>query len=82
MTENDKKIQRMCIKIVRTLDDYMDNNNGDKEGVKLAVVMSAMTRILATMAASLGMPQEMVIAALIADMESAHESMVEDEVKH
>jgi regulator of PEP synthase PpsR (kinase-PPPase family) len=82
MTENDKKIQRMCIKIVRTLDDYMDNNNGDKEGVKLAVVMSAMTRILATMAASLGMPQEMVIAALIADMESAHESMAEDEVKH
>lgn len=82
MTENDRKIQRMCVKIVRTLDDYMDNNNGDKEGVKLAVVMSAMTRILATMAASLGMPQEMVIAALIADMESAHESMVEDEVKH
>lgn len=81
MTENDRKIQRMCVKIVRTLDDYMDNN-GDKEGVKLAVVMSAMTRILATMAASLGMPQEMVIAALIADMESAHESMVEDEVKH
>ena len=82
MTENDKKIQRMCVKIVRTLDDYMDNNNGDKEGVKLAVVMSAMTRILATMAASLGMPQEMVIAAIKADMESAHESMVEDEVKH
>ena len=82
MTENDRKIQRMCVKIVRTLDDYMDNNNGDKEGVKLAVVMSAMTRILATMAASLGMPQEMVIAALIADMESAHESMAEDEVKH
>lgn len=82
MTENDKKIQRMCIRIVHTLDDYMDNNNGDKEGVKLAVVMSAMTRILATMAASLGMPQEMVIAALIADMESAYESMTEDEVKH
>jgi hypothetical protein len=82
MTENDKKIQRMCIKIVRTLDDYMDNNNGDKEGVKLAVVMSAMTRILATMAASLGMPQEIVIEAIKADMESAHESMVEDEVKH
>lgn len=82
MTEDDKKIQRMCIRIVRTLDDYMDNNNGDKEGVKLAVVMSAMTRILATMAASLGMPQEMVIEAIKADMDLAHESMAEDEVKH
>lgn len=81
MTENDKKIQRMCIRIVRTLDDYMDND-GDKEGVKLAVVMSAMTRILATMAASLGMPQEMVIEAIKADMESAYESMAQDEVKH
>jgi hypothetical protein len=34
------------------------------------------------MAASMGMPQEIVIEAIKADMELAHEAMAEDETKH
>jgi hypothetical protein len=34
------------------------------------------------MAASMGMPQEIVIEAIKADMELAHEAMTEAETKH
>jgi hypothetical protein len=60
----------------------MDSHNGQKEAEKLAVTMSALTKVLATMAASMGMPQEIVIEAIKADMELAHEAMAEDETKH
>jgi hypothetical protein len=83
MTEqNDRHIQVVCISLIRTLDKYMDSHNGQKEAEKLAVTMSALTKVLATMAASMGMPQEIVIEAIKADMELAHEAMAEDETKH
>lgn len=80
--QNDRQIQMVCISLIRTLDKYMDSHNGQKEAEKLAVTMSALTKILATMAASMGMPQEIVIEAIKADMELAHESMSQDETKH
>lgn len=80
--QNDRQIQMVCISLIRTLDKYMDSHNGQKEAEKLAVTMSALTKILATMAASMGMPQEIVIEAIKADMELAHESMAQDETKH
>ena len=83
MTEqHDKQIKLLSVRLIHTLDGYMDNHDGQKESEKLAVTMSALTKILATMAASMGMPQEIVIEAIKADMELAHESMAQDETKH
>jgi len=84
MTEqNDRQIQMVCIRLIHALDEYMDGHNGVKEAEKLAIAMSAMTRVLATMAASIGMPQNIVIEAIKIDMESALESLMNDsETKH
>lgn len=81
---NDKQIQVQMVSLilVHALDDYMENNNDQRYAEKMTVVMSAMTRIMAMMAASLDMPQEIVLEAIKADMESAHKSMSQDETKH
>ena len=83
MTEhNERQIKILSVRLIRTLDEYMDNHDGQKESVKLAVLMSALTRVLGTMAASMGVPVEIVTKALEMEMESAHEAMMSDEVRH
>ena len=83
MTEhNDRQIKLLSVRLIHTLDGYMDNHDGQKESDKLAVVMSALTRVLGTMAASMGMPSAIVTKALEMEMESAHEAMMSDETKH
>jgi hypothetical protein len=64
----------VILKIVRTVDEYMDNHDGQKESEKLAVVMSAMTRIIASLAAHIGVPSEMVTDAIKAQMQAELES--------
>jgi hypothetical protein len=83
MTEqHDKQIKLLSVRLIHTLDGYMDNHDGQKESDKLAVVMSALTRVLGTMAASMGVPLELMTKALEADMRTAHEAMAQDETKH
>ena len=83
MTEhNERQIKILSVRLIHTLDEYMDNHDGIKESDKLAVVMSAMTRVLGTMAASMGMPSAIVTTAIEMEMESAHEAMMSDETKH
>jgi hypothetical protein len=74
MTISDKQIRMVILKIVRTVDEYMDNHDGQKEPEKLAVVMSAMTRIIASLAAHIGVPSEMVTDAIKAQMQAELES--------
>lgn len=74
MTISDKQIRMVILKIVRTVDEYMDNHDGQKESEKLAVVMSAMTRIIASLAAHIGVPSEMVTDAIKAQMQAELES--------
>ncbi len=82
MTNTDKQIRIVILKIVRTVDEYMDNHDGQKESLKIAVVMSAMTRIVASLAATLGMPQEMVTEAIEMEMQLALESVVNKDELH
>lgn len=83
MTEqHDRQIKILSVRLIHTLDGYMDSHDGQKESDKLAVVMSAMTRVLGTMAASMGVPLAIMTKALEMEMESAHEAMMSDEVKH
>ena len=83
MTEqNDKQIKLLSVRLIHTLDGYMDSHDGQKESDKLAVVMSAMTRVLGTMAASMGVPLAIMTKALESDMAAAHEAMAQDETKH
>lgn len=82
MTNTDKQIRIVILKIVRTVDEYMDNHDGQKESLKIAVVMSAMTRIVASLAATLGMPQEMVTEAIEMEMQLALESAVNKDELH
>jgi hypothetical protein len=74
MTISDKQIRMVILKIVRTVDEYMDNHDGQKEPEKLAVVLSAMTRIIASLAAHIGVPSEMVTDAIKAQMQAELES--------
>jgi hypothetical protein len=64
----------VILKIIRTVAEYMDNHDGQKEPEKLAVVMSAMTRIIASLAAHIGVPSEMVTDAIKAQMQAELES--------
>lgn len=83
MTEqHDRQIKILSVRLIHTLDGYMDSHDGQKESDKLAVVMSAMTRVLGTMAASMGVPLAIMTKALEADMATAHEAMMSDETKH
>ena len=82
MTDSDKQIRIVILKIVRTVDEYMDNHDGQKESLKIAVVMSAMTRIVASLAATLGMPLEMVTEAIEMEMQLALESVVNKDELH
>lgn len=83
MTEqHDRQIKILSVRLIHTLDEYMDIHDGIKESAKLAVVMSAMTRVLGTMAASMGMPSAIVTKAIEMEMESAYAAMMSDETKH
>lgn len=83
MTEqHDRQIKILSVRLIHTLDEYMDIHDGIKESDKLAVVMSAMTRVLGTMAASMGMPSAIVTKAIEMEMESAYAAMMSDETKH
>lgn len=82
MTDHDKKIRMVCTSVVRILDTYMDSHDGDKESVKLAVVLRAMTRMLTTLAATLGMPQELVIEAIKEEWELMSARMEDNNELH
>lgn len=82
MTDSDKQIRIVILKIVRTVDEYMDNHDGQKEILKIAVVMSAMTRIVASLAATLGMPQELVIEAIKEEWELMSARMEDNDELH
>jgi len=82
MTNTDKQIRIVILKIVRTVDEYMDNHDGQKESLKIAVVMSAMTRIVASLAATLGMPQELVIEAIKEEWELMSARMEDNDELH
>lgn len=83
MTEqHDRQIKILSVRLIHTLDEYMDNHDGQKESDKLAVLMSALSRVMGTMAASMGIPLELMTKALEADMATAHEAMMSDETKH
>jgi hypothetical protein len=83
MTEqHDRQIKLLSVRLIHTLDGYMDNHDGQKESDKLAVVMSAMTRVLGTMAASMGVPLELMTKALASDMAAAHEAMADTNELH
>lgn len=78
-----EKIERVSANIIRTIDEYIDSAGTETESEKLAITMSALTRILTAMAASVGMPPEIVTAAVMAEMEAVLEAMADDnETKH
>ena len=77
-----KKIKQISFEIIRIIDAYMEKNDGEEMSVKLAVVMSAVTRILATVAVTVEMPDIVALEALKLEMEIVRDAMTEDEVKH
>jgi hypothetical protein len=77
-----KKIKQISFEIIRIIDAYMEKNDGEEMSTKLAVVMSAVTRILATVAVTVEMPDAIALEALKLEMEIVRDAMTEDEVKH
>ncbi len=84
MTEHkDREIQKLCGKLIKTINEYMDGDDGDAESTKMAVIMSAVTRILAAMTVTVGMPASIAHEALKIEMETVLEAMMNDsETKH
>jgi hypothetical protein len=76
------KIKQISFEIIRIIDAYMEKNDGEEMSAKLAVVMSAVTRILATIAVTVEMPDTIALEALKLEMEIVRDAMTEDEVKH
>ena len=76
------KIKQISFEIIRCVDAYMENNDGEEMSTKLAVVMSAVTRILATVAVTVEMPDTIALEALKLEMELVRDAMTEDETKH
>jgi hypothetical protein len=76
------KIKQISFEIIRTIDAYMEKNDGEEMSTKLAVVMSAVTRILATVAVTVEMPDTIALEALKLEMELVRDAMIEDETKH
>jgi hypothetical protein len=60
----------------------MNLNDGDGEVEKMAVVLSAITKMMAGAVISLGMPEETAQEALKLELQLILEAMAEDEVKH
>jgi hypothetical protein len=76
------KIKQISFEIIRIIDAYIEKNDGEEMSTKLAVVMSAVTRILATVAVTVEMPDTIALEALKLEMELVRDAMTEDEVKH
>jgi hypothetical protein len=60
----------------------MNLNDGDGEVEKMAVVLSAITKMMAGAVIALGMPEEVAQEALKLELQLILEAMAEDEVKH
>jgi hypothetical protein len=76
------KIKQISFEIIRIIDAYIEKNDGEEMSTKLAVVMSAVTRILATVAVTVEMPDTIALEALKLEMELVRDAMIEDETKH
>jgi hypothetical protein len=77
-----KSIQKLAVKLIQPINEYMNLNDGDGEVEKMAVVLSAITKMMAGAVISLGMPEETAQEALKLEMQFILEAMAEDEVKH
>jgi hypothetical protein len=77
-----KSIQKLSVKLIQPINEYMNLNDGDGEVEKMAVVLSAITRMMAGAVIALGMPEETAQEALKLEMQLVLEAMAEDEVKH
>jgi len=83
MTEqHDRQIKLLSVRLIHTLDGYMDNHDGQKESEKLVFVMAALTRVLGTIAATMDVPLELMTKAIEADMRTAHEAMADKDELH
>jgi hypothetical protein len=77
-----KSIQKLAVKLIQPINEYMSLNDGDEEVAKMAVVLSAITRMMAGAVIALGMPEEVAQEALKLEMQLVLEAMAEDETKH
>ena len=77
-----KSIQKLAVKLIQPINEYMSLNDGDEEVAKMAVVLSAITRMMAGAVIALGMPEETAQEALKLEMQLVLEAMAEDETKH
>ena len=77
-----KSIQKLAVKLIQPINEYMSLNDGDEEVAKMAVVLSAITRMMAGAVIALGMPEQVAQEALKLEMQLVLEAMAEDEVKH
>ncbi len=77
-----KSIQKLAVKLIQPINEYMSLIDGDEEVEKMAVVLSAITRMMAGAVIALGMPEQVAQEALKLEMQLVLEAMAEDEVKH
>lgn len=80
--DNEKRVHKLCVKLVRIVNDYMDTDDGESEAAKMTVLMTAVTKVLAAMTVTVGVPEHIAQEALRLEMEAVLESMAEDITKH
>jgi hypothetical protein len=71
-------IQKLCVKVLRLLYDHIDADPGN-DAFKLAIALSALTKVLASLAVMEGLPEHVVYEALKLEMELITES---NETRH
>lgn len=80
MKSSDRKaVKKMVNTIVMIITEYVDADDGVKESAKIAVSMTAVTKVLAGMATTLGVPHQLVHTALDAELESFAEAVADHE---
>lgn len=63
------KVRELGSAIAELINDYVEGDDGTKESTRVAVAMTAVTKVLASMATSLDVPQEITHAALDTEIE-------------
>jgi hypothetical protein len=62
-------VQKLCVKVLRIVNEHMDNDDAE-ESAKVAVAMSALTKMLAAMTVMTGVPAHVAYEALRAEMKA------------
>jgi hypothetical protein len=76
-----EEVYKLITKIVGVVNEYVDAEGGS-ESTKVAIAMTAVTKVLAGIAVSIGVPEQLAHDALDAEIELFAGALADSEHKH